>query len=202
MTAILDDHLLRDWMVGPDAALRRSVGDEPLATTNLWYARLCKSAARAGSGALVGNLNLAERQALVAALVRLSDQFAVTPMRDLAWRMGVLIAEQNGLSTLGVEAVAAAEALGARVLVSSRDDSPGSGMLAGASVSGTRPLTVESRDRRPQRLSRLPPCAFRARTNRKTPSSAVTAWTEKSCSSPISTHRSWQRNCPKQRSGR
>ena len=125
MTAILDDHLLRDWMVGPDRALRRSVGDEPLATTNLWYARLCKSAARAGTGALVGNLDVAERQALVAALVKLPDQFTVAPMRELAWRMGLLIAEQGGLSILGAEAVAAAEALPARVLASSRDDSPG-----------------------------------------------------------------------------
>ena len=123
MTVLLDDHLLRDWMVGPDRALRRSIGDEPLATTNLWYARLCKSAARAGTGALVGNLNLEERQALVAALVKLPDEFTITPMR--AWRMGLLIAEQTGLSTLGAEAVAAAEALPARVLASSRDDSPG-----------------------------------------------------------------------------
>jgi hypothetical protein len=125
LTVILDDHLLRDWMVGPDRALRRSVGDESLATTNLWYARLCKSAARAGTGAPVGNLNLAERQALLAALIKLPDEFSVAPMRDLAWRMGLLIVEQTGLSTLGAEAVAAAEVLPARVLASSRDDSPG-----------------------------------------------------------------------------
>ena len=125
MTVLLDDHLLRDWMVGPDRALQRSVGREPLATTNLWYARLCKSAARAGTGALVGNLNLEERQALVAALVKLPDEVTIAPMRYLAWRMGMLIAEQTGLSTLGAEAVAAAEVLTARVLASSRDDSPG-----------------------------------------------------------------------------
>ena len=125
MTVLLDDHLLRDWMVGPDRDLRRAVGRAPRATTNLWYARLCKSAARAAGGALVGDLPPAERQALVAALVRLPDDIAVVPMRDLAWRMGVLVSESTGLSTLGSEAVAAAEALGARVLASSRDDSPG-----------------------------------------------------------------------------
>jgi hypothetical protein len=96
-----------------------------LATTNLWYARLCKSAARSASGALIGGLRIQERRALVAALVRLPDDIAVVPMRELAWRMGVLVAEQPGLSTLGSEGVAAAEALGARVLASSRDDSPG-----------------------------------------------------------------------------
>ena len=112
-------------MTGPDRVLQRSVRDEELATTNLWYARLCKSAARASTGALVGDLNLLERQALVAALVRLPADFQVVPMRDLAWRMGVLISEESGLSTLGAEVVAAAEALDGRVLASSRDDSPG-----------------------------------------------------------------------------
>ena len=125
MTVLLDDHLLRDWMVGADRDLRRAVRREPLATTNLWYARLCKSAARAPRSALVGDLPPAERQALVAALVRLPDDITVVPMRELAWRMGLLVSERTGLSTLGSEAVAAAEVLGARVLASSRDDSPG-----------------------------------------------------------------------------
>jgi hypothetical protein len=125
LTVILDDHLLRDWMVGPDTALRRAVRGEGLATTNLWYARLCKSAARASAGALVGNLDVSERQVLVAALVELPDEFTITPMRNLAWRMGTLGAKETGLSTLAAEAVAAAESFPARVLASSRDDSPG-----------------------------------------------------------------------------
>jgi hypothetical protein len=125
VTVLLDDHLLRDWMVGPDRLLRRAVGREALATTNLWYARLCKSAARSAGGALLGDLRLEERQALVAALVQLPRDITVAPMRELAWRMGTLVAEQSGLSTLGAEAVAAAETLGARMLASSRDDSPG-----------------------------------------------------------------------------
>jgi hypothetical protein len=125
VTVLLDDHLLRDWMVGADRDLRRAVRREALATTNLWYARLCKSAARAAGGALIGDLPPPERQALVAALVKLPDGIIVAPMRDLAWRMGVLVSERTGLSTLGSEAVAAAEVLGARVLASSRDDSPG-----------------------------------------------------------------------------
>ena len=112
-------------MARPDRSLPDAVGDEPLATTNLWYARLCKSAARAGRGALTGDLSPDERQALVAALVRLPDDITVVPMRQLAWRMGVLVSEESGLSTLGSEAVAAAEVLGARILASSRDDSPG-----------------------------------------------------------------------------
>jgi hypothetical protein len=125
VTVVLDDHLLRDWMVGPDRILRRAVRREGLVTTNLWYARLCKSAASESAGALLVNLSDAERQGLVAALVRLPDEISVIPMRELAWRMGLLVSEHSGLSTLGSEAVAAAEMLGARILASSRDDSPG-----------------------------------------------------------------------------
>lgn len=125
MTVLLDDHLLRDWMVGPDRPLRRAIGADELATTNLWYARLCKSAVQAAGGALLGDLPPPERAAVVAALIRLPESVAVLPMRALAWRMGALVTDHRGLSTLGSEAVAAAEALGARLLASSRDDSPG-----------------------------------------------------------------------------
>jgi hypothetical protein len=122
---LLDDHLLRDWLAGPDPALRRAIRRDSLATTNLFYARLCKSAAGQRGGALLGSWDPSERDALIAALVAFPDEFEVVPMRDLAWRMGQLIAEHRGLSTLSSEAVAAAEYLGARVLVSSRDASPG-----------------------------------------------------------------------------
>ena len=46
-------------------------------------------------------------------------------MRDLAWRMAELVADHTGLSALGAEAIAAASALRARIVVSSKDDGPG-----------------------------------------------------------------------------
>lgn len=125
MTVLIDDHLLRDWLAGPDDALERAVGAEDLATTNLWYARLCKSAAKQRGGALLGGWSEEERDAVVRGLVALPAAIEVLPMRELAWRMGVLISEHSGLSALGAEAVAAAAALGGRVLVASRDDGPG-----------------------------------------------------------------------------
>lgn len=123
---IIDDHLLRDWLVTPDPELVTATSNETLATTNLWYARLCKSAAASGGGgALVGSWGTEQRHALVASLVALPDGFTVVPMRDLAWPMGTLRAAHRGLSTLGAEAVAAAQALDARLVVSARDDGPG-----------------------------------------------------------------------------
>jgi hypothetical protein len=125
VTVLLDDHLLRDWLARRDSALVDAVDGEPLATTNLWYARLCKSAARSTGGALLGGWRPSERRALIAGLVGLPDEISVVAMRQLAWKIGELVADHNGLSTLGAEAVAAALNLDARVLVSARDDGPG-----------------------------------------------------------------------------
>jgi hypothetical protein len=122
---VLDDHLLREWMARRDHALIDGVASDTAATTNLWYARLCKSAARATGGALLQGWSVGERRALTASLVALPDDVVVLPMRQLAWRMAELAADHTGLSTLGAEAVAAALALNARLLVSARDDGPG-----------------------------------------------------------------------------
>jgi len=129
VTVVLDDHLLRDWMARRDKALVDAVGRDDVGTTNLWYARLCKSAARATGGALLSGWEARERRAVMAGLVALPDDIAVVPMRDLAWRMGALITDHLGLSALGAEAVAAAIAVGGRLLVSVRDDGPGMSML-------------------------------------------------------------------------
>ena len=112
-------------MARRDAALVEAVDGDQVATTNLWYVRLCKSAARAGSGALLQGWARDERRALIAGLVALPDDIAVVPMRELAWRMGELSTDHHGLSTLGAEAVAAAITTHGRLLVSARDDGPG-----------------------------------------------------------------------------
>lgn len=112
-------------MARRDEALSDAVADRAVATTNLWYARLCKSAARVTGGALLGGWNDEERRALIAGLVALPDEVTIVPMRNLAWNMGLLIAAYDGLSTLGAEAVAAATELDADLLVSARDDGPG-----------------------------------------------------------------------------
>jgi hypothetical protein len=136
VTVVLDDHLVRDWMARRDTALRRAVGRNEVATTNLWYARLCKSAARSTSGALLAVWGDVERRALVSALIALPEEVVVVPMRQLAWKMGELVADHTGLSTLAAEAVAAAIELDARVLVSARDD--GLGIRAGCKSNGVR----------------------------------------------------------------
>jgi hypothetical protein len=122
---VLDDHLLRDWLASRDQDLIEAVGGDPVATTNLWYARLCKTAAGAAGGSVLRGWPTEQRRALIANLIALPGDVHVLPLRDLAWRVGELIADHRGLSMLGAEAVAASAALEARLLVSSRDDGPG-----------------------------------------------------------------------------
>ena len=122
--AVLDDHLLRDLLaddVGPD--LDRLLAAHSAATTNLYLVRLSRSLVSAGSGALTGAWPLAARRGLARRLVMLSDDVEIVPMRSLAFRMAEL-ADAYQLSSLGAEAVAAAEHLGAPLCVWSGDDGP------------------------------------------------------------------------------
>lgn len=122
--ALLDDHLLRDLLgedVGSDLA--DLLGEHEPATTNLYLYRLCKSIVSARGGALTGGWPAERRRELGRRLVALPDTVRVVPMRVLAYRMAE-IADTNRLSTLGAEAAAAAEHLGAPLCVWAGDDGP------------------------------------------------------------------------------
>ncbi len=121
---ILDDHLLRDFLadeIGPDLA--GTLGDASPVTTNMYLARLCRSVVKASSGALTGSLSPADHLELGRRLLWLGDDVEVVPMRLLTYRMAVL-ADTHGLSTLGAEAVAAAEHLAVPLCVWCGDDGP------------------------------------------------------------------------------
>jgi len=85
---------------------------------------LCKSLVSASGGALTGSWTREQRRALGDRLVRLPDSISVVPIRVLAFRMAE-IADGHRVSTLGAEAVAAAEQLRAPLCVWEGDDGPG-----------------------------------------------------------------------------
>lgn len=123
--ALLDDHLLRDLLADdPSPSLAELLADDEPATTNLYHLRLCRSVAAARGGRLTGSWPEARRRDLARSLVRLPDTVRVMPMSDLAFRMAEL-ATDHRVSTLGAEAVAAAERLGAPLCVWEGDDGPG-----------------------------------------------------------------------------
>ena len=120
--AVLDDHLLRDLLADDASSGLESIleGCDP-ATTNMYLVRLCRSVASAAGGALTGSWPPSARRELSRRLVSLPDHIEIVPMRTLAFRMAEL-ADDHGLSTLGDEAVAAAEHLDAPLCVWAGDD--------------------------------------------------------------------------------
>ena len=121
---VLDDHLLRDLLADDvSPGLDRLLAAHSAATTNLYLVRLSRSLVSATGGALTGSWPEAARRSLARRLAMLGGDVEIVPMRSLAFRMAEL-AETYRLSTLGAEAVAAAEHLEAPLCVWSGDDGP------------------------------------------------------------------------------
>lgn len=130
--AVLDDHLIRDLLADDMSdGLARVMADHELATTNLFLYRLCRSVVSARGGALTGAWRPEQRRALGARLLTLPQTVEVVPMGGLAYRMAE-IAGAHRVSTLGAEAVAAAEHLDAPLCVWEGDDGPGIGACCAA----------------------------------------------------------------------
>jgi hypothetical protein len=122
---VLDDHLLRDVLADEQGRrLARLVEQNELATTNLYYVRLCRSVVAARGGALTGGWSGERRRELGRRLLELPESILILPMRLIGYRVAELAGSQR-VSTLGAEAVAAAEHLGASLCVWDGDDGPG-----------------------------------------------------------------------------
>jgi hypothetical protein len=122
---LIDDHLLRGALAGsPVRRVRDARRRGELATTELYYHRLCSSLARPDvAGRLstpVARLDEATRRQFRRALVQLPEEILTIPIRDLSSRMAE-IKEQFSVSTLVAEALASSEALDASIAVD-RDD--------------------------------------------------------------------------------
>jgi hypothetical protein len=128
---VVDDHLLRDVLVGQR---RRDLDGRAtaLATTGLWLFRLSSSWAEpevAGKlSAPIAVLPAVQQERFRAQLVALPDDIEVLHLRLLAWPMAELQhrhrREGRQLSAAMVEALAAAHALDAAIAVSRHDVGP------------------------------------------------------------------------------
>jgi hypothetical protein len=119
--------------------LRGILRDFEPATTNLYLYRLSRSVVSARGGALTGSWSLARRRALGRTLMALPASVEVVPMRVLTYRMAEISNVQR-VSTLGAEAVAAAEHLNATLCVWDGDDGPA--IRSAAAASGARYVTI------------------------------------------------------------
>jgi hypothetical protein len=90
----------------------------------MYLLRLCRSVASARGGQLTGSWTSDQRIALGRKLVAVTTNIEIVPMQNLAMRMAELT-HVHRLSTLGTEAIAAAEHLQAALVVWAGDDGIG-----------------------------------------------------------------------------
>jgi len=122
---VLDDHLLRDVLSAEQGpSLEGLVSANEIATTNLYYVRLCRSVIAARGGKLTGEWSIQRRRDLGRRLLELPESILILPMRLIGYRVAEM-ADNQRVSTLGAEAVVAAEHLGASLCVWDGDDGPG-----------------------------------------------------------------------------
>lgn len=125
---LLDDRLLLEFLLGGGSTrLQTLCRRRAVATTGLWYYRLCR-AVRSSTvvGALSGPFLAAPndvRARASAALVRLPEGVGLVSLRDLAPSMAELI-ERHRLNALSLEALAAALSLGAELALAEGSENP------------------------------------------------------------------------------
>jgi hypothetical protein len=122
---LVDDHLLLRILLEDEPPSLRPAGSR-IATTGLWYHRLCRALA---GGAVIGSMSsrlgavddTVAAEALAAA-IELPESVELVSLRTLGWPMGTLIHSGARLNLLSLEALAAARHLSAEVCLATVDE--------------------------------------------------------------------------------
>lgn len=124
---VIDDHLLLRILLGDEPAELRPRGGT-ISTTGLWYHRLCRALAdQTVTGAMSRSLGHVEAQTAagaVRAIIELPESIGLTSLRSLSWPMASLISSGVRLNLMSLEALAAAEHLGAEICLAAADHNP------------------------------------------------------------------------------
>lgn len=124
-TVVVDDHILLQILLGQEPSPLRPHG-AILATTGLWYHRLCRALADdTVTGVMsrqLGNANTTLASAAVGTIIELPESIHLVSLRALAWPMAEILAGGERLNLLSLEALAAAESLSAELCIAKQDD--------------------------------------------------------------------------------
>ncbi len=127
MTVVIDDHLLMACLaLNEPPVVRRARRRGRLYTSGYWYHRLCRAlGATRTAGALSSRLAgfpAEDAPRLLASCRHLPEAVRLVSLRDLSWPMAELLREHR-LNLLQLEALAAAQLLGATICVWEGDQS-------------------------------------------------------------------------------
>jgi hypothetical protein len=140
---LIDDHLLLRVLLDDEPEALRQTG-WAIATTGLWYHRLCRALANdrvVGSlSRRLGTVEPAVARGVLGAVVQLPETVELVSLRSLAFPMGALVRSGVRLNLLSLEALAAAEHLGAEICLAAADDNDP--LRAAASDAGVAVRTV------------------------------------------------------------
>jgi hypothetical protein len=123
--ALVDDHLLLRLLLDDEPPDLRLPGTA-IATTGLWYHRLCRALAdQSVVGSMskrLGAVGVDVAAGVLAAVVELPETLALVSLRTLGWPMADLVHAGARLNLLSLEALAAARHLSAEVCLAEHDD--------------------------------------------------------------------------------
>jgi hypothetical protein len=121
---LVDDHLLLRLLLDDEPADLRSPGTA-VATTGLWYHRLCRALVDdAITGSMSRRLGAVDSQvatAVVASIIELPETVQLVSLRTLAWPMAELIHAGERLNLMSLEALAGARHLDAEICLAAED---------------------------------------------------------------------------------
>jgi len=121
---LVDDHLLLRVLLDDEPRSLRP-GGASIATTGLWYHRLCRALTDTTViGALsrrLGAIDETIAAGVLGAVVELPEAIDLVSLRLLGWPMGELVATGARLNLLALEALAAAQHLGAEICLATDD---------------------------------------------------------------------------------
>lgn len=122
---LVDDHLLLRVLLDDEPPTLRPAG-AAIATTGLWYHRLCRAlAGEAVVGSLSRRLGAVEGAvgaAVLGAVIELPDTIQLVSLRAIGWPMGALVHAGARVNLLSLEALAAARYVAAEICLAETDD--------------------------------------------------------------------------------
>ena len=122
---LVDDHLLLRLLLGDEPSTLRP-DSAAIATTGLWYHRLCRALADEkviGSiSRQLGTVDDTVASAVLGTVIDLPDTIELISLRTLGWPMGELVHAGARLNLLSLEALTAARQLSADICLAEVDD--------------------------------------------------------------------------------